>query len=266
MRSTILGFNQTEAVELGLNTDDLLILDYIIRANGNPEMCHILNDGVSYVWLSHKKIHEDLPILNMAESTLKNKLAELKKFGLIESKQIQNNIGRGSQTYYSVTTKTIEMTTSHQKYVVNEEPRTSTSTSNNKLISNDNKDNIISINTNNTEFLQSVQSTKNKRGNLYSKCYDQILEFTNNVGLIDALTDYLQMRLQMKDKPLYANSWKGMLKKLADMDNQIDVVNTSIERGWASFYPPKSKGKAVFGEDDNIKSVKGEFISSGEIF
>ena len=70
----------------------------------------------------------------------------------------------------------------------------------------------------------------------------------------------------MKDKPLYFGTWQGMLKKLAKMDNQIDVVNTSIERGWASFFEQKSKGKERFGEDDNIKSVKGEFDSSGETF
>jgi hypothetical protein len=117
------------------------------------------------------------------------------------------------------------------------------------------------------EFFGKIKSNK-KRGNLYDKCYDQILEFTNNIGLIDALTEYLKIRLQMKDKPLYAGTWTGMLKKLAKMDNQIDVVNTSIERGWASFFEQKSysKGKEKFGEDDNIKSVKGEFDSSGETF
>lgn len=111
-----------------------------------------------------------------------------------------------------------------------------------------------------------MKSTKKK--SLYEKCYDHILEFTTNVGLIDALNDYLKMRLQMKDKPLYENSWKGMLKKLGNMDNQIDVVNESIERGWASFFEHKNykKGKEVFGEDDNIVSEKGEFISSGETF
>lgn len=128
-----------------------------------------------------------------------------------------------------------------------------------------NKD-IITINSNNTEFLGKIKNTKKK--SLYDKCYDQILEFTNNVGLIDALTEYLKIRLQMKDKPLYLGTWQGMLKKLAKMDNQIDVVNTSIERGWASFFEQKSysKGKEKFGEDDNIKSVKGEFDSSGETF
>ena len=266
MRSTILGFNQKDAIELGLKTDDLLILDYIIRANGTPNMHHIVDDSISYVWLSHKKIHEDLPILNMAESTLKNKLSELKKLGLIDSKQVQNTIGRGSQTFYSVTERTIEMTTYLESDVVTR-PRTSTSTSYNSLSSNSKLENITIINnSNNTEFLGKIKNTKRK--SLYDKCYDHILEFTTNVGLIDALTEYLQMRLQMKEKPLYENSWKGMLNKLAKMDNQIDVVNTSIERGWASFFEQKSysKGKEKFGEDDNIQSVKGEFESSGETF
>ena len=129
----------------------------------------------------------------------------------------------------------------------------------------DKKENII-IN-NNTEFFGKIKNTKKK--SLYEKCYDHILEFTNNVGLIEALNDYLKMRLQMKDKPLYENSWKGMLNKLSKMDNQLEVVNTSIERGWASFFEQKSynkKGKEVFGEDEHIASEKGEFISSGENF
>ena len=137
-----------------------------------------------------------------------------------------------------------------------------------KAINIEKEDNIIKNNTEADEFFGRVKSTKKK--NLYDKCYDQILEFTNNVGLIDALTTYLQMRLQMKDKPLYYNSWKGMLNKLLKMENRLDVVSTSIERGWASFFEPNNsynkKGKERFGEDDNIKSVKGEFESSGETF
>ena len=139
------------------------------------------------------------------------------------------------------------------------------------LINNNSIDNIENIekditiiNNSNTEFLGKIKSTKRK--SIYDKCYDYILEFTNNVGLIDALTEYLKIRLQMKDKPLYEGTWKGMLKKLDKMDNQLEVVNTSIERGWASFFEQKSYSKAKFGEDDNIKSVKGEFESSGETF
>ena len=128
------------------------------------------------------------------------------------------------------------------------------------------KENTITINSNSNEFLGKIKNTKRK--SLYEKCSDQISEFTNNIGLQEVLHDYLKIRLQMKDKPLYEGTWKGMLKKLATMDNQIDVVNESIERGWASFFEHKSysKGKEKFGEDDSIISKKGDFDSSGETF
>lgn len=138
--------------------------------------------------------------------------------------------------------------------------------SNNIDTNTSSKKDTITINSNSNEFLGKIKSTKRK--SLYEKCSDQISEFTTNIGLQEVLHDYLKIRLQMKDKPLYLGTWQGMLKKLAKMDNQIDVVNTSIERGWASFFEQKSysKGKEKFGEDDNIKSVKGEFDSSGETF
>lgn len=266
MRYSIMGFNQEKVIEAKLDLTDLLILDYIIRANGNPIMHHILDDSdVAYVWLSHDKIQEDLPILNITEGTLKNRLTDLKQRGFINSKQLTRATGRGSKAYYSVTEYTIELTTSLENDLV-ERPRHLKMTSDNKLIKDNNKD-IITMDSNNTDFLQSVKNTKKKT--LYEKCYDEILAFTDNVGLIDALTEYLKIRLQMKDKPLYLGTWKGMLKKLSQMDNQIDIVNTSIERGWASFFEPSKsykKGKEVFGEDDNIKSVKGEFESSGETY
>ena len=85
MKYSILGFNQAKVVDAGLDLTDLVILQYIIQANGNPSMKHIMVDDVSYVWLSHKKIQEDLPILGITEGTLRNKLSTLKKEGWIIS-------------------------------------------------------------------------------------------------------------------------------------------------------------------------------------
>ena len=131
MRYTILGFNQELAVELNLDLTDLLLLDYIQRANGNPNMTHIVENEISYVWLSHEKLHEDLPIISISEGTLKNRLSKLKEKDLIQSIQISNKSSRGSKSYYSIT----ELTTSLQNDVVdeNERPRHFKMTSNNKL-------------------------------------------------------------------------------------------------------------------------------------
>lgn len=200
------------------------------------------------------------------ETAIKSALDELREFGYLEVKKISPNK---------------DISVFHYEYIVHEQPIENQDIENlvleNQVQSNTNisntkkEENTITINSNiGEEFFGKIEKSKNKRGNLYSKCYDLILEYTNNLGLQSALADYLTIRLQMKDKPLYGvNQWKGLLNKLAKMDNQLDVVNNSIENGWASFYPPKSynkKGKEKFGEDDNIKSVKGEFDSSGETF
>ena len=79
MRQSVLGFNQDKAVQAKLDLTDLMLLQYIMIANGTPDMKHIVKDDISYVWLSHSKIQEDLPILNIAEGTLRNKLSDLKK-------------------------------------------------------------------------------------------------------------------------------------------------------------------------------------------
>ena len=194
------------------------------------------------------------------ETAIKSALDELREFGYLEVRKIAPNK---------------DISVFHYEYIVHEQPIENLDIENlvlenqvqrNTNIRNTKKEDIITINSNNTEFLGKIKNTKKK--SLYEKCYDEITFFTKDVGLIDVLTEYLKIRLQMKDKPLYLGTWQGMLKKLAKMDNQIDVVNTSIERGWASFFEQKSysKGKEKFGEDDNIKSVKGEFDSSGETF
>ena len=81
---------------------------------------------------------------------------------------------------------------------------------------------------------------KPKKDNLYTKCISLIHDYTNDPDLEKALIDYLQVRLEMKDKPLYSNSWKGLLNKLDrefDASERLAVVRQSIERGYASFFP-----------------------------
>ena len=73
---------------------------------------------------------------------------------------------------------------------------------------------------------------------------------------------YLTVRLAMKDKPIYGvNQWTGMLNKLSSMKNQVAVVKTSIERGWASFFESFDvivSGKDIFSEYGAVKSEKGK--------
>jgi len=102
MRRTVFGFNQQKALELGLTLQDLLLLNYIQLANSSHKMKHIDDEnGNPYVFISHTKLHEDIPILNYTEGTLKNKLSQLKKQGIIVSMLDRKDLN-GTRAYYAL--------------------------------------------------------------------------------------------------------------------------------------------------------------------
>lgn len=116
------------------------------------------------------------------------------------------------------------------------------------------------------EFLGSSRRrstpTKPKRQPLILKCRNEIYLYTQDLVLTDLLTKYLDMRMAMKDKPIYTvDQWIAILNKLSDIIEQNpgmsyeDVVRQSIERGYASFFPV-SKGGAkkskTFAEGDGL--------------
>ena len=110
------------------------------------------------------------------------------------------------------------------------------------------------------------KSTRPKSQSLYSKCMAEINLYTQDLQLHTLLVKYLNLRLEMKDKPLYYNQWKGMLDKLSNIieDNPgmsyEDVVRQSIEKGYASFFPVNtySKSKNVFAEGNGLSCEQSD--------
>ena len=241
MRDSILGFNQKKAVEYGLELRDLLLLDYIINAVASPSMEHYIDDdNNTYVWLNHSKVLEDLPILDISDDRFKRVLKRLVDLELIQSVQRHIEGRRGSKAFYGITIKCEEL---KNDYVLKTTPnsdvsRVKNNTSDNKLTSIDN-------NTNNINIISRKPTKRNK--NLYEKCIDYINEYTNNAKLYNVLSTYVKFRLEIKDKPLYANQFKGMLNKLNTLadnsDDMIKIVQQSLDNAWLSFYPLKSYNK-----------------------
>ena len=298
MKYSVLGFNQAKIVETDLDLTDLLILNYIMQACGSPKMKHIL-DGTDYplVWIQHSKISEDLPILRLSEGTLRNRLTKLKQCGYISSKMTANDNMRGTRTYYGLTELTmsfiydVENTTTSLKNDMEDRACHSKMTPDNLLINNNILNNTISkdivgetptetsslSNSELSEYEQHMyeEDVRNKRKivtekkpkkSLWQKCSEAIDEYTQDEQLKKALYDYLSMRLQMKDKPMYANQWKAMLNKLSTLeDDPLKVVQQSIERAYGGFFPvSKNYGwqrnnkpdPSTFGEHKGMSSKK----------
>lgn len=267
MKYSILGFNQEKIVAYdkdGLRCDltDLLLLNYIVYAQANPKMKHILDENDNpCVWLYHEHILNELPILNISEGTLKNRLTKLRKMELITSKTVANENSQGSRTYYRITSLLYDMIfeTTSLKNDVLEEPRHSKMTSN--IFTNSN----TKVKKNNSkELLQNSDFTfgksKPKKDNLFTKCTTLIdsYDFSSLGNIRKLLIDYLRYRVSVKDKPLYTNMWKGMLNKLAelcgeDVESYESVIKQSIERGYLSFYPVSNSS---YSKDYDIRKGK----------
>ena len=85
---------------------------------------------------------------------------------------------------------------------------------------------------------------------LYSKCVAMIDAFiVDNKCANDreALIAYLKFRLEVKDKPLYINMWKGMLKKLEELHDKgytySEIIQFNLLKGYLSFYEPSKSKK-----------------------
>lgn len=259
MKYTILGFNQSLAVEYDLNMNDLLLLQYVMYANNVPDMKHMIEHGVPYVWLQHAKISEDLPILGYTEGTLKNKFSELKKKGFIQSVQIPDM--NGSKTYYAITELTVSLLsdtpTSFKNDVRRHAEMTSNNQSNNNKLNNTlSKDNVRSEKS--SDDVLGTETEKPKKKNLFSKCSDMIQEYTNDKKLKDVLYQYLELILEksrVEGKPMYANQFKGMLNKLDELVNSnrgthYEIVQQSLTKGYVSFFPANSS-KPNYQPDTN---------------
>ena len=107
---------------------------------------------------------------------------------------------------------------------------------------------------NNTISKDIVEQPKKK--NLYEKCIDAITNFTEESEVREILTVYLKYRLEIKDKPIYANQWIGMLNKLRELTDSktecIAIIQQSIDRGYLSFFPISSRKASC---ENNVKCV-----------
>lgn len=273
MRYSIMGFNQEELIKYDIDMLDVLLLDYIQKAISQPSMIKEFENGQSYVWLQHKKILEDLPILNIRENMLKKRLSKLVDLGLIKSTNYANQTGRGSRSYYTITEsfETLQYTTTEMtrgnKLPVVERPGVINYTPNSKLISDSKlSNNSITINSNRIgDFLTSDISVKPKKQSLWDKCVSEIDNFTDDTILRDHLIEYLKKCLENSreaGRPMYLNNFKGKLNKLKQLstDNHIQrkIVLQTLDNGWNAFYELKEekqyRKKDVFGEQNTVDS------------
>ena len=99
MKSTISGFNQEYALTLKkqvpadktgrtktiqIDCTDLVILRWLV--DFYPSMKKMYVDGKEYVWLTHKKLMEDIPLLDISQKACVERMKKLVEFGILDYK------------------------------------------------------------------------------------------------------------------------------------------------------------------------------------
>lgn len=104
MKHTILGFKQIDLIKLGITLDETLILEHFVRfvGSGKVEEYYDEYEDKTYYWVYHKKVIDDLPILNITSTrSVSRKFEKLEEKGLLKSKVIKTY--GGTKTYYRAT-------------------------------------------------------------------------------------------------------------------------------------------------------------------
>lgn len=86
MKWTILGFNQSELIDLKITLDETLILRYFVDFKDSGKMVKEYMKDDMYYWINYEKLKEQLPILDISKDRIYRKLKHLCKVGVLKHK------------------------------------------------------------------------------------------------------------------------------------------------------------------------------------
>jgi len=86
MRAHIFDFEQRVLVGLGLNMNEVLLLNYLENFFSSGHAYQKKFENENYYWITYNKILSDLPILNMKTRQLQNVIARLVEKNILKKK------------------------------------------------------------------------------------------------------------------------------------------------------------------------------------
>ncbi len=253
MKYTIEGFSQKYAMTLKKEVDtgkkiitkkidctDLVILRWFV--DFYPNMKKVEVDGVQYAWLTHKKLLEDLPIIDINKRSFIDRMQKLVDFNILSYKLLKEG---GTFSLYGFG--------ENYKYMIEDCKSTEGMQSNNTGNRNEHTQDIQSNNireynqTDNKDISIKDISIINTSNNKVSKkaTFDELINaFTENEEERELLGEWLKVRkakrAAMTNRAIELNLNK--LKELASESNMSikEYLQEVICRGWAAFFEIKN--------------------------
>lgn len=101
MKYSIEGFNQEEALKMGINNIRLDVIDLVILrwiVDFQPKMTKKIIEGEEFFWIKYQALLDALPILNFNKQNLYRRLKKMCDMKVLKHKNVRNN---GNFSYYS---------------------------------------------------------------------------------------------------------------------------------------------------------------------
>lgn len=251
----IFGFDQERITGTGLDMVDMMILYYVIFVSSSADMLHEIDEEKRvYTWINHKKFKEDLPFLELAEPTLKKRLAKLKDLGMLQTVVIHNEM-KGKRTYYGITAYCDSLRKSKMEdgYKISNDQVSQNILGNDQVSQNilDTpspsipkypSDNHTTINNQNIS-----KETKAKKS-LVEQVMDEYPAFLENSDLRQTYLDFAEMR-KNKKKPLSTERMIRLsINRVIDRGNgdvtkMIGLLEEAIEGCWDKVWSEEDKNK-----------------------
>ena len=237
MKYTIEGFSQEYAmklkkhiekrnkvVEIKIDCTDLVILRWFV--DFYPKMKKYIIDNKEYAWLTHNKLLEDLPLIDISRGAFIERMQKLVEFGILEYRFVKKSGTYSLYAFGGNYNNLIESKEGAGSNTYGVQVQTHTVVD----VQTDNKNNSINDNSINNNIKESKKETFN----------EIINSFTENEEERELLGEWLKVRKSkraaMTNKAIELN-----LQKLNDFANQSNMsvaeyLKEIICRGWQAFY------------------------------
>lgn len=254
MKYEVLGFYQQRAVELGLCSDDLLVLRWFVDFAGTNKMQSMIINNQIYYWVNYSTVLKELPILKISKQTLyKKHFTNLCNANVLIHKQVKEG-GNFSYYCYGINYDTLVYLQTNDALVKNTDLMSNSTKGcveiEQTLMSNSTEQRLV----NNNIHLQDNNKEKEcKEKESLIKTYD----FSERVK--ESITLWLQYKKE-KRQTYQPIGFKQLLTKLKGWANDfgddyvIEAINSSITNNYSGIFGAKNKqkknSKAVYDHNE----------------
>lgn len=224
-----------------IDCTDLVILRWFV--DFYPKMKKMIVDGREYAWLTHSKLMNDLPLLDITKRSCIDRMQKLVEFGVLDYKLIKDG---GTFSLYSFGQNYINLVDKSNDGMQSTNIGGMQSTNIGVCSQLHNKDSSIKD--------SSTNDNKKER----KTGYDEILSGIEVEDLRGLYLEYIKMRKMIK-APMTDRALTMLIAKVNKLEpNSIErqklLLETAIINNWKSVYPIKNDtGRAtpngIYGED-----------------